>query len=58
MTAFPAPYPRRTDDRRAEMERLPDDTMAMIDELIELAGVPRPASAMVRIAREAGIWPE
>lgn len=57
MAEFPMPYPRDTRARREAMADFAPPQMDSIDALMELANDPALTSLMVRIARQAGIWP-
>lgn len=57
MDEFPTPYPRSTNERRLVMDAFADDRMDRIDDLMDFASDPQLKATMVRIAREAGIWP-
>jgi hypothetical protein len=57
MSEFPSPYPRATRARREAMEALTDAQMDSLDDLMDMANDPQLTAVMVRIAKDAGIWP-
>ena len=57
MSEFPSPYPRATRARREAMEALTDAQMDSLDNLMDMANDPQLTAVMVRIAKDAGIWP-
>lgn len=57
MSEFPSPYPSDTRERRDAMDALTDAQMDSLDDLMDMANDPQLTAVMVRIAKEAGIWP-
>jgi hypothetical protein len=57
MAEFPVPYPRATRARREAMADFSQPQMDSIDAMMDLATDPAVQALMVRIAKEAGIWP-
>jgi hypothetical protein len=57
MSEFPSPYPRATRERRETMDTLTDAQMESLDGLMDMANDPQLTAVMVRIAKDAGIWP-